>query len=205
MAVGLATGHWGSGSPRTALGGDRTDCPFLQVFNLGSHLPLGSLLLWTGGYGPMMGWWVLGWAWEDLRKGIIWTFPTCRFLYVLLCECSDELFVTERNRKCESYVEIWCRSEVTFIKVNRSFTTNFSESKFVPVCCMTEMKADVIYILQWKEKNLAYAIILYTYNYFGTPKKKKKSNQSIIVKLISFQFWGIIYCKNWITIKEQFI
>lgn len=67
------------------------------------------------------------------------------------------------------------------------------------------MKAYVIYILKWKEKLLAYAIILYIYNYFGTPKKKKKSNKSIIVKLISFQFWGVIYCKNWMAIKEQFI
>lgn len=52
------------------------------------------------------------------------------------------------------------------------------ETLFVPVqctlSCMAEMKAYVIYILKWKEKLLEYAIILYTYNYFGTLKKEKK-------------------------------
>lgn len=41
------------------------------------------------------------------------------------------------------------------------------------------MKAYVIYILKWKEKLLAYAIILYIYNYFGTPKKKKKNQTKV--------------------------
>lgn len=65
--------------------------------------------------------------------------------------------------------------------------------EFVPVHCRAEMKVYVVYILKWKEKLLAYAVILYTCNYFGTLKKKSKC---IIRKSIVFQFGGIIYCKK---------
>lgn len=33
------------------------------------------VLLWAGVEGPLMGWWLLEWAWEPLELGVIWAPP----------------------------------------------------------------------------------------------------------------------------------
>lgn len=69
---------WSWGSP-----GRVTGCPFLPVLNWGSHLQPCLCA-------PLVGWWLLRWAWGQLSR-VLFVVPPSHHLPVFLCGCANEV------------------------------------------------------------------------------------------------------------------